>query len=132
MSDAPQIIPKGKMDLSIESGLNHASNEQILENLDELFEWTKDINWPVSSLIFNRISKLGSHLTNPVSEILSGDDFEWKGTIINFLLPLLSSSTINEIKLALIRIVEFPTDIETNNELDKEVMVFLTSKDPYS
>ncbi len=38
MSDAPQIIPKGKMDLSIESGLNDASNEQILENLDELFE----------------------------------------------------------------------------------------------
>jgi hypothetical protein len=116
------------MDLSIESGLNNASNEQILDNLVQLFEWTQDYNWPVAPLIIKRISKLGSPLTYPLTKILGGDDFEWKWTIINFLIPLLDSATFIELKSALIKITKAPTEYEREIELDKVVLTLLKSR----
>ena len=81
------MIPQNKFDKNAISDLRHASDEDVLKNVDELLEWLKDCNWPVFDGVVCRLSSLGSKISTPLTKILLGSDSIWKANIIGHLIP---------------------------------------------
>lgn len=114
-----KITPKNKHDLNICKELNNASDNQVLDNLNELLRWTKDMNWPIAQCILDRISKLDIDiLSKLITSILESDDSIWKYNILTFLLPNIDSSIISKIKKPLKKISENPTIDDIDEEVD--------------
>ena len=79
-----------KHDLNSIELLRIASDEDVLENLEQLLACLQDRNWPVFDGIVDRLSTLGSELVLPICRILEGGDSIWKANIIGHLIPAFS------------------------------------------
>lgn len=84
------IIPTNKHDKEAIRVLLSATDDQVINNAEELLEWLQDVNWPVFNGVLNRLSHLGGRLVVPVTKILKGCDSVWKANIIGYLIPSFS------------------------------------------
>ena len=87
------MIPKEKNDEEAIKRLMSASDDQVIENADQLLEWLQDINWPVFKGIVKRLSVLGNELVVPISNIMESDDSIWKANIVGHLIPSFSKES---------------------------------------
>lgn len=84
------MVPTNKHDLEAVKALQSASDDQVINNAEELLEWLQDANWPVFNGVVNRLSRLGDRLLVPINRILNGDDSVWKANIVGHLIPSFS------------------------------------------
>ena len=114
-----KIVPSDKFDFEACNNLLSASDEDVIKNIDELFEWLQDMNWPVAPKIIERLKLLEEPLINPIQNILRGNDDIWKYWIISSLLRQTSIKVVTLVKEDLNKIIKNPTA----NEISEEVNV---------
>jgi hypothetical protein len=121
------ILPADKSDMAACRRLEAASDLEVVGHLRELLEWLQDMNWPVARLVATRIAGLGLPLTEPLREILRGNDDTWKYYIINNFLPTTGRQVLESLLPDLNRIVMSPTSGEEREELPQSVRDLLQS-----
>ncbi len=112
------IVPSDKFDVQACKELANTSDDIIIKNIPELLEWVQDINWPVASLICDRLKNIGSPLVPHIKTILLGTDETWKYFVISGLLSKSSKETIHSLKPILNKIVDTPTESEKSEEVN--------------
>ncbi len=112
------IVPTNKSDFIACENLEVAQDSEVIALLPELLEWLQDINWPVASVVLERISSLGEPLVEPVINILEGSDEVWKYWIVLCLLPKIGIETRRSFIPALSKIVNAPTSEEIKEEVN--------------
>lgn len=120
------IVPSNKFDVQACEELAKASDDIVIINIPELLEWVQDINWPVASLICDRLKNIGSPLVPHIKTILLGTDETWKYFVISGLLSKSSKKTICSLKPILNKIVESPTEHEKTEEVNIVALEVLT------
>lgn len=114
-----RICPLSKYDDEACENLAKASDEEVLQELDSLLEWTEDLNWPVAWPVVQRLAKLGIKLVPSLRIIFQNDDYHWQYFIISGLL----TETNRETVIALIDILGpmawSPNETHLLNELDE-------------
>ena len=111
------IIPNDKYDLDACKRLKTATDKEVFAELNELLEWTQDINWPVAIEVVNRLKLLGIELADPLNKILIGKDDPWKYYLIIHLIPHVKKEVFLLLQSEIKRIVLKPT----NSEIEEEV-----------
>ena len=86
------MIPTNKHDEKSIKLLQLASDDEVIENAEQLLEWLQDRNWPVFDGIVKRLSALGNDLVVPISRILESSDSIWKANIVGHLIPAFSQT----------------------------------------
>ena len=112
------IVPAHKTDLAACHNLSMASDEEVIEKMDELLEWVQDINWPVAPRICERLKNIGSPLIEPIRKILVGTDEIWKYWVISNILERASNEVVFSLKAELENIVKNPTESEVAEEVN--------------
>jgi hypothetical protein len=112
------IVPKNKSDIEACNNLAKATDSEIKENIFQLLEWVQDINWPVASLVCERLKNIGHPLVAPIKEILNSDDNIWKYWVISALISKTPSEIINALRNELEKIVQNPTDGEIKEKVN--------------
>lgn len=87
------MIPTNKYDEEGIQKLKSATDDQVIENADQLLEWLQDSNWPVFKGVISRLSVLGNELVEPINNILEGNDSIWKANIVGHLIPSFSKES---------------------------------------
>ena len=87
------MIPTDKNDEEAIQKLKSVTDDQVIENADQLLEWLQDSNWPVFKGVVSRLSGLGNELVVPINNILKGNDSIWKANIVGHLIPSFSKES---------------------------------------
>jgi hypothetical protein len=89
IGNSNNLIPQNKFDLEAIKKIEEIKFENIISILPELLEWTKDINWPVTTPIFEYLSHSDIRIIPILTEIIRGDDDEWIFSLVYGLFPKL-------------------------------------------
>ncbi len=111
-------IPKNKFDIDKIEYLSKKKYPEYKLILPDLFEWIKDMNWPVARKIAPLLINAGEDIVPIVKNILNTDDDVWKYWTLNYIVDKMDDSIILLIKNDLERIVINPTDGEKIDEVD--------------
>lgn len=111
-------IPKNKFDIDKIEYLSKKKYPEYKLILPDLFEWIKDMNWPVARKIAPLLINAGEDIVPIVKNILNTDDDVWKYWTLNYIVDKMDDSIILLIKSDLERIVINPTDGEKIDEVD--------------
>ena len=113
-----EFIPGSKNDLKAIQALDSMSNDAIYPYLNEIIAWVKDVNWPVAVPICERLASFDERIVPVIEEILSGQDEQWKYTVLSNLIPKLSPSVMELSMNQVVRIVNEPTESEIAESLN--------------
>lgn len=122
MTNLKHLIPKDKHDISAVEKLVGYSFDEIEPIVPDLLEWLQDINWPVAKPIAKCLLAYTERLTPYLLEILKTSDGMWKYWCLDVFFVGSKTQPSAEIKAALHRIVQFPS----NDELEDEVYLLAT------
>lgn len=111
-------IPNNKFDIEKIEYLSKKKYPEYKLILPDLFEWIKDMNWPVARKIAPLLINAGEDIVPIVENILNTDDDVWKYWTLNYIVDKMDDSIILLIKSDLERIVINPTDGEKIDEVD--------------
>ncbi|MBP7552409.1 MAG: DUF5071 domain-containing protein [Spirochaetes bacterium] len=111
-------IPNNKFDIDKIEYLSKKKYPEYKLILPDLFEWIKDMNWPVARKIAPLLINAGEDIVPIVENILNTDDDVWKYWTLNYIVDKMDDSIILLIKSDLERIVRNPTDGEKIDEVD--------------
>jgi len=90
-SGIEKLIPKDKFDFRPFPELMKISEDEIKPILPNLFEWTKDIHWPIAREVINVLCRFPNSVIPYIQEVLNSDDPDdgWQNVIISMLIPRL-------------------------------------------
>jgi Domain of unknown function (DUF5071) len=112
--DLLRLVPTFKTDQL--GDLEGCTDDELLEIIDELFEWCVDSNWPVANRLSPLLSKLGVRLAPPLRVFLATRD-------PNDMWHVLACLDSRELDLELLdvwqRLIASPTDEERHEGLDE-------------
>ncbi len=111
------MIPKHKGDFSVITSLNEASLDQLKLNVWGLLEWMKDLNWPVSRPIAEKLRKHTPDILEELMAILLGSDEEWKYSCIA-VFGIASSNPPLELRNKIIDMCKQPTKSEVEADIN--------------
>lgn len=111
--DLSRFLPKDKSDIDNFHLLRNLGYPMIEPVLEKLFEWIRDMNWPVAQEIAPFLVSIGKPIIPYVKNILLTNDNIWKYWVLTSILEKLPSSTLQLIKTDLEQLKQnFPeTDI---------------------
>lgn len=92
-----QFLPKDKFDIKSIQGLYDYKYPFYKPILNNLYEWIQDINWPVANIIIPLLIKAEFDNIPILKNILSGNDVQWKYTVLNYVIPEFNDNIKNEI-----------------------------------
>ena len=112
-----RLVPKDKFDDEACANLQAASDEELRPYIADLLECLQDLNWPIAGPVAERLSTLGTELTEPVLHILNSDDEMWKYWIIAHFLYLVNDEVFQALRFKLKSIRLHPTASEIAEEV---------------
>jgi len=104
-----ECIPKDKYDLDAVRLATAIGFPGLGPILPDLFEWTKDGNWPVAPAVASLLSDAGIEIAPYIREILCSDDGMWKYWVILLVLRCSSAEIQTSLKSDLVRLMLHPT-----------------------
>lgn len=123
--DRENIIPENKHDISVIKNIEKASKKDIEQFLPELFEWIKDINWPVAPKLAEILVNFDELIIPFLKNIIKNPDSVDELSFYYIMLPLLNETQILLLINDLEIIVEKPTKLEKELEYDILIQEFL-------
>ncbi|WP_248404839.1 DUF5071 domain-containing protein [Butyrivibrio fibrisolvens] len=113
--DLLSLVPKNKFDDSKLDVIDGLSDSEMQIIIKELFEWTKDINWPIAIPLMNILKKREQISIPCIKSILKSRDWEWTEWILKYLVSNFSDSYIMQLEKELETIVNIK-DIDDDYE----------------
>jgi hypothetical protein len=123
-----RIIPKDKHDLESVENLKLASDDIVLNSIDELFEWVQDYNWPVAKGIIERLTKLNELLVEPIRKILKTNDSIWKYWVLVKVLPFTNDKLVMLLNSDLQQLSKNPSHDDKLEKIDLLASELLQAK----
>ncbi len=120
MSSARNFIPKSKVDTGLIEELSKYQYPFYKPILKELFEWIKDLNWPVAQPIIPLLVNAKADIIPIVKEILLSEDDIWKYWTLSQVVSEMDPAIIKELKPELDRLIHMPTKGE---KMEEAVMI---------
>lgn len=122
--DILSLVPKNKFDDSKLDVIDGLSDSEMQIIIKELFEWTKDINWPIAIPLMNILKKREQLSIPCLKNILMSRDWEWTEWILKYLVSNFSDSYIMQLEKELETIVnteEIDDDYEEMKIIAREL-----------
>jgi hypothetical protein len=126
-----KLIPTDKYDVSKVQALKYYSGEEITEILPEIFEWLRDINWPVARELARVLPPYGSILLPYIKTALCSGDPQWQFCMLQVFIRELPKETSPLLVEVIQRIIDEPTQSEILEEihlLARETLDLVLSK----
>jgi len=122
--DILSLVPKNKFDDSKLDVIDGLSDSEMQIIIKELFEWTKDINWPIAIPLMNILKKREQLSIPCLKNILMSRDWEWIEWILKYLVSNFSDSYIMQLEKELetiVNIEEIDDDYEEMKIIAREL-----------
>jgi hypothetical protein len=119
-TDPLEFFPLHKSDVANARALLALGYPALGPHLMELLEWLQDGNWPISRPIGEFLLTIPEAIAPLIQEVLAGEDHQWKYWCIVRLIGEMKPKVAEQFRSELLRLAEFPTLAEAQNELDKE------------
>lgn len=120
-----QDLPAHKCDLVAAEKIVTMGMPAIEPILGGILEWFQDYNWPVAKVLERVFYGMGVEVVPHIKRVFESDDDVWKYWIIVSVLPKLSTEAQTALREDVLRITEFPTKGEVEEEVVKEAIDYL-------
>ena len=118
------LIPRGKGE-NIVPLIAEAGYPAIAPILDDLMQWTADPNWPICTPLIDYLNTLGEPLVEPIRRVLRGNDSGHKKICLADMVPELPSAAQLQLRDDLLRLAEYPSDADRQDNVDTEARAIL-------
>ncbi len=120
------LVPKDKFDINAVERLSEADPFEIQLVLPELFDWTRDPNWPIAYKLASQLANFGDLIIPYLKHFLSHTTGSDEYAVFDEIMPRLSIAQIGLLKPDLERLAYEPTWFEQNEEYDKFALSYLS------
>lgn len=114
-----KLLPTNKSDTTAIAHLNTLGVSVIAPLVPRLLEWVQDINWPVAEPVIALLRKYPPITTEPLRQILRGNDGAWKANCLEYLVKHWPMASKKELREEIERIARRPTQEEKDEEADE-------------
>lgn len=111
--DIRSYIPKDKSDVELVNELLKVEYPDYRPILGDLFEWTKDMNWPIAPKISQLLVKSGDDAIPYIKKILDSEDSVWKYCVLKSIVSMMPDGTVSKLRSELEEIVNNPSEDDT-------------------
>lgn len=119
------LLPQHKCDCERARVIIALGYPPIAPVLQDLLEWLKDCNWPVSHSIAPFLASIGEPLLPLIHEVLRGNDDTWKYWCIDRLIMGFPRELAGQFRSELQRFAFQPTSQQRSEELDERARAAL-------
>lgn len=112
------LLPSDKHDEDALARLETLDTAALAPLIPELLTWLQDTNWPVARPVLQLLLKHLPLITDPIREILRGDDDLWKWNVEGHLIRKMPREQQSQLIPELERISMHPTTGEVQEEAD--------------
>ncbi|CZR55768.1 uncharacterized protein PAC_05656 [Phialocephala subalpina] len=112
------LLPKDKHDNEAIAKLDNMDPAVFAPLLPELLTWLQDTNWPVARPVLQLMLKHLPLITDPVRDVLRGDDEPWIFNLLEHLIRKMPREQQSQLIPELERISMYPTPGEMEEEAD--------------
>lgn len=123
--DINNLIPRHKLDFENVNKIKECDKNSIRLIMPELFEWLRDVNWPIASEISDILLLFDVELIPYIRMVLNSKDAMWKYTILTRIVNRIDLSASDQLIEDLVRLSNYPKpyDVEEGiDELSKELL----------
>ena len=125
--DPEVLIPRDKHDTDRLELLEGFTDEQIAPVIPALLTWLQDINWPVAPEVARILSRRQALVEPYIVRVLQPTETDeiWKYWLLSSLIPQFQHPVGEELRLAMERIIESPTEGEIEEEVRQAAKEYL-------
>lgn len=118
LENLKENLPKDKHDIESANKIIELGFPEVQPILFELFEWIRDLNWPVAGVLAPFLASIGKPTIPVIKNILTSNDGEWKYFTIISVVKKMTMDDVSELKLELINLANKPSEDDKYSEVD--------------